>query len=117
MAARNRVISGGAVGCSVRLDSDTSGVSGISFTDNTGKSVFISRNMVSHWTLVQTFADKSSAVKRGALGLVLFGGIGLLGATTAKRVYQIRFFWVSDTEPSLIEVDEIIYNTIVREYY
>ena len=117
MAARNRVISGGAVGCSVRLDRDTNGVSGISFNYNTGKSVFISRNMVSRWTLVQSFADRSSAVKRGALGLVLFGGIGLLGAATAKRIYQIRIFWVSDMEPSLIEVDELIYNRIVREYY
>ncbi len=117
MSARNRVISGGAKGCFVRLASDLDGTYGISFHDNNGKSVYIERNLVDYWILVNTFTDKGSAVKRGAFGLVLFGGIGLLGAATAKKIYQIRFFWTIDLEPSLMEVDESIYNRIVQEYY
>ncbi|MDD7398329.1 MAG: hypothetical protein PUG65_03045 [Firmicutes bacterium] len=117
MAARNRIISGGALGCFVMLSHNANGARGIALSDGAGKSVFVEKTMVSYWNLVNTFTDKGSAVKRGALGLVLFGGIGLLGAATAKKVYQIRFFWVANLEPSLMEVDESIYNRIIQEYY
>ena len=117
MAAKNRIISGGALGSFVRLSQNVNGVLGIAFGDNSGRSIFVEREYVDHWAIVNTFTDKSSAVKRGTVGFVLFGGIGLLGAATAKKIYQIRFFWTFDLEPSLMEVDETIYNRIAQVYY
>ena len=117
MAPKNMVVSGECAGSFVGLSTSPDGCrKGISIYSG-GKNIFIEREYIDYWGLSNTFVDKNSAVARGAIGFALFGGIGLLGSATAKKIYQIRIFWKIDLGPSLIEVDESIYNRIVEEYY
>lgn len=57
----------------------------------------------------------TSAILRGAAGVALLGGVGILAGLTAKTkgIYTVVILW-KDGERSLIEIDEKLYKVLVK---
>ena len=60
----------------------------------------------------------TSAILRGAAGMALLGGVGILAGLTAKTkgIYTIAILW-KDGERSLIEIDEKLYKVLVKSMF
>lgn len=60
----------------------------------------------------------TSAILRGAAGMALLGGVGILAGLTAKTkgIYTVAILW-KDGEKSLIEIDEKLYKILVKSMF
>lgn len=73
------------------------------------------RHLASYEVITEdTVKSGSSAILRGAVGVALLGGVGLLAGLSAKNktTYRVVVEWKSG-EISLLELDEGDYNTLV----
>lgn len=77
----------------------------------------IRKPYVSDYELITEEKMKSgtSAILRGAAGMALLGGVGILAGLTAKTkgIYTVAILW-KDGERSLIEIDEKLYKVLVK---
>lgn len=80
----------------------------------------IRKPYVSEYELITEEKMKSgtSAILRGAAGMALLGGVGVLAGLTAKTkgIYTIAILW-KDGERSLIEIDEKLYKVLVKSMF
>jgi hypothetical protein len=60
----------------------------------------------------------TSAILRGAAGVALLGGVGILAGLTAKTngIYTVAILW-KDGERSLIEIDDKLYKVLVKSMF
>lgn len=60
----------------------------------------------------------TSAILRGAAGMALLGGVGILAGLTAKNkgIYTIAIQW-KDGNKSLIEIDDKLYKKFVTDMF
>lgn len=110
--ARNAVIEGKYKGRPVMNPTGKPYIS-ISF----GKKLYINKDTVSTYELVTDDTRKSAAsgIARGLVGGALLGPVGMLaGGMSAKNKKTFTLILqFADGEKSLIEVEEIIYKSIV----
>lgn len=116
MSARNRVIAGDYIGNSIL---SLSGGLEISLSFKEG--ITLNKDTVAEYTVITEEVQKSavSGVIRGSLGEAFFGDAGMLaGALSAKNkgVYTIAINF-KDGKRSLIEVNEKIYQRLVKDMF
>lgn len=109
----NRVIAGDYVGSTVTLDRN--GLSVYSFTEKRGSK--LDHETIAGYELVDASSRKSatSAVGRAFVGGALLGPAGLMAGLSAKskktHVVAVTF---KDGCRSLLELDDLVYRTLVR---
>lgn len=113
--AKNKVIAGDYQGCIVnQVLGNASIVTGLF------KSVLINKDTVKEYEVIDEQSRKSamSAVGRAFVGGAILGPVGWLAGLSAKskstHVIAIEF---NDGKRSLLEVDDKIYNAIVKQCF
>lgn len=114
--AKNKVIAGDYTG---KIISQTLGICFI----NTGlmKSINLDNNTVESYELITDEHRKSakSGVARGIVGGALLGPVGMLAgglSAKSKGIYQIAIQF-KDGKKSLVEVDDKIYKSIIKNCF
>ena len=114
--AKNRVTSGDYLGCMV---GQSFGIPYIAI--KIFKTMNLDKSVVESYEVINSDSSKSakSAIGRSLVGGFFLGGVGVLaGGLSAKNrgTYSIAIYF-KDGKKSLIEVDDKIYNAIVKTLF
>lgn len=113
--AKNKVIAGDYIGNPVSASLGIVSIL-ISFT----KSVDINKTTIKSYELITDDIRKSgtSAILRGGLGAAVLGPVGLLAGMSAKNkgIYQVAIEF-KDGKKSLLEIDDKIYNALIKKCF
>lgn len=113
MAAKNVVLSGKYKGAEIIIHNHCDHV-----VIKGGKS--LNKYDVASYEVIteEKYKSGTSAILRGAAGVALLGGIGVLAALSAKSkgIYVIAVEW-KNGEKSLIEIDDKLYKRFLQSMY
>lgn len=113
MAAKNMVISGKYKG----LEITTRNHCDHAFVKGGG---FLCKADVASYEVIteEKYKSGTSAILRGAAGVALLGGIGVLAALSAKSkgIYVIAVEW-KNGDKSLIEIDDRLYKRFLQSMF
>jgi len=81
----------------------------------------LNKDVIKQYEVITQEIMKSgtSAILRGAVGMALLGGTGILAGLTAKNkgIYTIALEWKKTGDKSLMEIDEKIYKVLVQTMF